>query len=122
MAPTINMGDMVVTGPPNGPINGEIRPRTVVTYKHDKGMVTHRVLSIDGNTLITKGDAVEDPDPWSVTLSDVRDIYLFKIPHAGYIPSLIYTKLGWFLVIILPATLLVALLVKDIVKEVLSGT
>lgn len=120
MKPAVNMGDMVITGPLGGPLNGEVKPGAIITYERGKGLVTHRVLSIDGETLITKGDAVEDPDSWQVTLSDVKGVYLFKIPYVGYVPNFVRTKLGWFLTIIFPASLLVASLVKDIVKEALS--
>jgi signal peptidase len=121
MKPAINMGDMVITGPLGGPLGGEVKPGSVVTYLHGTELITHRVLSVDGDTLATKGDAVEDPDPWPVSLSEVESIYLFKIPYVGYIADFISTKLGWFLVIILPATALVALLVRDIFKELGRG-
>ena len=122
MKPAVNMGDMVITGPLNGPLNGEVKPGMIVTYKHGKGLVTHRALSINGDILVTKGDAAEEPDPWPVTLSDVVGIYLFKIPYIGYVSNFVRAKLGWFLVIILPAILLVALLVRDIVKEAMSSS
>ncbi len=117
MKPTINMGDMVITGPINGPLGGEVRPGSIVTYQRGAELVTHRVLSIDGDTLVTKGDAVEDPDARPVNLSDVRGVYLFKIPYIGYVSDFARTKFGWFLLIIIPATALVALLIRDIFKE-----
>ncbi len=120
MKPAINMGDMVITGPINGPFNGEVKPEAIVTYERGKGLVTHRVVSVDGSALVTKGEALEETDPWPVTLSDVRGIYLLKLPYVGYALNFIRTKLGWFLTIILPATLLVALLAKEIVKEALG--
>ena len=120
MKPAINMGDLIITGPLNGPINGEIKPETIVTYEYSKELITHRVQSIDGTALVTKGDAVEDPDSWPVTLSDVRGVYLFRIPYVGYVTSFVQTKFGWFLSIIIPAALLVCWLAKDIVKEALS--
>ena len=120
MKPAINMGDMIITGPLNGPINGEVKPGTIIAYGYNKDLVTHRVESIDGTALVTKGDAVEDADPWPVTLSDVRGVYLFKIPYVGFVTHFIRTKLGWFLMIIIPAALLVGWLAKDIVKEALS--
>ena len=120
MRPAINMGDLIITGPVNGPINGEVEPGTIITYEHSKELVTHRVESIDGEALVTKGDAVEDPDPWSVEMSSVRGVYLFKIPYVGYVTSFVQTKLGWFLSIIIPAALLVGWLAKDIVKEAFS--
>ena len=113
MEPAINMGDMVVTGP----LGEGVEPGSVITYQRGEEIVTHRVLSVDGGTLVVKGDAVEDPDPWPVTLSDVRGVYLFKLPYLGYVADFIGTRFGWFLVIILPATALVALLIWDIFKE-----
>ena len=121
MKPAINMGDMVITGPLNGPRNGEIEPGTIVTYERGNEPVTHRVLSVDGETLVTKGDAVEDADPRPVSTSEVSGIYLLRIPYAGYLSNFMRTKVGWFAVIIIPAVLLVAFLIKDIVKEALSS-
>ena len=120
MRPAINVGDLIITGPVSSPINGEVKPGTIITYEHSKELITHRVDSIDGGTLVTKGDAVEDPDPWSVEMSSIRGVYLFKIPYVGYVTSFVQTKLGWFLSIIIPAALLVIWLAKDIVKEAFS--
>ncbi len=115
MAPTINMGDLIVTGP----VNGEVKEADIITYELDDELVTHRVHSI-GDTIITKGDAVEDPDPWTVKESSIQGMYLFKIPYIGYATKFIQTKVGWFITIIIPAMVLVAWLAKDIVKEAMS--
>ncbi len=121
MRPAINVGDLIITGPMNGAINGEVKPGTIVTYQYQRELITHRVLSTDDKTLVTKGDATEDPDPWLVTLSDVRGVYLFKIPFVGYLTNFVQSKRGWFLTIIVPATVLVGWLAKDIVKEAFSN-
>ena len=117
MNPAIKMGDMIVTGPLNGLFSGELQPGEVVTYIRNEELITHRVVSVDGNTLLTKGDAMEESDPWTVAMSDVSGAYLFKIPYGGYLANFIRTKLGWFLVVILPSMLLVGLISWDIVKE-----
>jgi len=83
MKPTINMGDMIVSAPVKSLFNDGLKAETIITYEHGKEMIAHRVVSINDDSLITKGDAVKDPDPWSVSLSDVKGIYLFKIPYAG---------------------------------------
>jgi len=59
MDPAIKMGDMLVSGPLNGPFSGELKPGAVVTYERGSNLVTHRVVSVDGDTLVTKGDAME---------------------------------------------------------------
>ncbi|MFC1899866.1 signal peptidase I [Chloroflexota bacterium] len=117
MVPAVNMGDLIITGPMDGPISGEVEPGTIITYERNNELVTHRVQSVDGTSLVTKGDAVEDPDPWTVQMSSIRGLYLFKIPYVGYVTSFVQTKVGWFVSIIIPAALLVGWLAKDIVKE-----
>ena len=117
MTPNINMGDMVITGPVNGLIGGEVKPGAIVTYQREKGLVTHRVLSVNGDTLVTKGDAVEDPDPWSVSMSDIRGVYLFRMPSIGYVSNFIKTKTGWLLLIVAPSAVLFGLLIRNILKE-----
>lgn len=120
MKPAINMGDLIITGPLNSPLAGAVEPGTVITYDYNGKLITHRVWSTDDMVINTKGDAVEDPDPWTITLSSIKGIYLFKIPYVGYFTSFVQTKTGWFLTIIIPAALLVLWLAKDIVKEAFS--
>lgn len=120
MKPAINMGDLIITGPLNSPLTSAVEPGTIITYDYNDKLITHRVWSTDDTVINTKGDAVEDPDPWSITLPDIRGIYLFKIPYVGYFTSFVQTKSGWFLTIIMPAALLVIWLAKDIVKEAFS--
>lgn len=120
MEPAIDMGDLIITGPVDGLLSRQLAPGTVITYEHNKETVTHRIDSIEGAAITTKGDAVEDPDPWTVEMSSVRGVYMFKIPYVGYLTSFVQTKKGWFLTILLPAAALVLWLAKDIVKEALK--
>jgi signal peptidase len=121
MTPAINMGDLIITGPADSASLEKINTGTVVTYEYGRELVTHRVYAVQEAGLVTKGDAVEDPDPWTVSPSAVRGIYLFKVPHVGFLTNFVQTKLGWFLVIIIPSAVLVSLLVKDIIKEAFSN-
>ena len=84
MEPTINIGDMVVFGPAEGLLSGEIAAGTIVTYQKGNSPVTHRVIAVEGDSLITKGDASEDPDSQPVPISEVSGVYLFRIPYVGY--------------------------------------
>ena len=120
MTPAVKMGDLIITGPVGGLISGEVAPGAIITYKYRNELITHRVESIEGEAIVTKGDAVENADPWLVEMSAVRGVYMFKIPYVGYVTSFVQSKLGWFFSIIIPAALLVAWLVKDILKEAFS--
>jgi len=123
MVPAVNVGDLVITGPVGGPLTPSIEPWKIITYERTKDtLVTHRVISItDDGRLITKGDSNEDVDQTPVSLSQVKGIYFMKVPYLGYMTSFIRTKLGWYLSIIIPAMLLVAFIIKDIVKEALTN-
>lgn len=117
MEPYINMGDLIISGP----VNGSVTEGDVITFDLRGDLVTHRVYSLDNGIIQTKGDAVEDIDPWTVKSADVQGTYLFKIPFVGYFTRFIQTKLGWFISIIIPAMILVIWLAKDIVKEALKS-
>lgn len=117
MEPAINMGDMVVTGPVNGLLNGKLAPRKIITFQMGQKLVTHRLIEIKGETLITKGDALKHPDPDPVDISYVKGVVMFRIPYIGYVDSFVHSKKGWFITIIIPAFVLVLFIVKDIVKE-----
>ncbi len=117
MKPTLNLGDMIITGPIGSPFNREIVPGTIITFKGDKGPVTHRALSISENSIITKGDANEDPDVNPVPVSSVIGAYIFKVPYVGYLITFTRTRMGWFLAILIPTAILLGFVVKDILKE-----
>ena len=116
MKPAINRGDMVITGPVNGIFSSDIGKGSIITYERNKTMVTHRVIAVHGNTFETKGDASDDPDLFPVSMSEIKGVYLFKIPYAGYIRDFLNSDPG-LCALILPITLLIALILKDMVKE-----
>src|ERR1017187_8139792 len=62
MTPAIDVGDMIVTRPVT---TADLQPGTIVMYQHDTELITHRILSINGDTVTTKGDANQHPDPWT---------------------------------------------------------
>jgi signal peptidase I len=116
MTPTFRMGDVIITRP----LAGNIEPGMIIMYQHGDETISHRVLSVNGDTLVMKGDTLINPDPWQVTVSSVRGVYLFKIPYIGYAVSFIRTKLGWFLSIIIPAVVIVGGFIMSIFKEAVS--
>jgi signal peptidase len=122
MTPTINIGDVVFVGPPDGIFSGGIGPGTIITYGYGNELITHRVVAQEGASFITKGDATEEPDSAPVNLSQVVGTYIFKIPKLGYMVNFMHTKIGWYVVVIVPAIIFLGLIFKEIVKEVLHKT
>ena len=120
MHPTFSNGDLVLIGSPDHLLVNEIAPGEIITYRRNEALITHRVVSVQGDTLVTKGDAMEDADPWPVSLhDDVKGCYIVCIPYLGHLNMFIKTRTGWFLAIILPTVFLLALIIKEIVKEAL---
>jgi len=90
MDPIFNAGDLVCVSQSVDSVSvGDI-----VAFRPPRGgkPIIHRIISIEGDTLITKGDACESQDVWfggSVTKSDVFGKYLkVKIPKLGYVKEL----------------------------------
>lgn len=51
MSPTIEIGDIVVVK-----IGEETKEKDIITYKKDNAFITHRIIQIDGESIIAKGD------------------------------------------------------------------
>jgi hypothetical protein len=62
MVPAIKLGDMIFTGPASGPFGGGIAAGSIVTFVKGNELVTHRIVSLENGSIITKGDANEGPD------------------------------------------------------------
>ncbi len=121
MKPVFCAGDMVFVVAPGSPLSASIAPGTVVTYRLGNERITHRVLSVGADTVITKGDANEEPDARPVQLSQIEGVYRLRIPFVGRLSAFMQTKIGWFLLVILPAAALLVLIVKEIIKEALRS-
>jgi signal peptidase len=119
MQPTLKSGDMVIIGSPGSPFTRDIAPGEIITFERNESLITHRIASIEGDTIFTKGDGQEEIDPWPVSrFFDVKGSYIFHIPYLGLVSNFIKTKTGWLVCVILPALCLLGFIIKDIVKEV----
>ncbi|MFC1974604.1 hypothetical protein ACFLVA_01155, partial [Chloroflexota bacterium] len=70
-------GGMIITGPLNDPLNGEIRPGTIVTYKHGKELVTHRVCIANSGAALTR---------WQWTAITAQSIAQRQLGYQGQLP------------------------------------
>ena len=51
MSPTMEIGDIVIVK-----IGEDTKEKDIITYKKDNEFITHRIIKIDGNSVIAKGD------------------------------------------------------------------
>ena len=67
----------------------------VVTFTEDGQTVTHRLISINAQGMITtKGDANATADPWHVPKSQIIGGVVTTMPEVGYWPEYLKSPLG----------------------------
>ena len=69
----------------------EIKPGDAITFRLSSGSyVSHRVVSVNGDSFVTKGDANNTPDAQPVSYSNVvgKDLK-FSIPFVGYFVKIV---------------------------------
>jgi signal peptidase len=80
--------------------------------------VTHRIVEIRGDgsksEFLTKGDANNAPDDYWVPAANIRGTVRGHIPYIGYIVPHVRTPVGYFLLVVLPAAIIIYGEVKSI--------
>lgn len=114
MEPAVPVGSVAVIKPvdPNTLQKGDI----ICFRLSGSQSITHRIINITNEGFITKGDANEDPDTWTVRKENVIGKLIFFIPYIGYIGYFVKTPIGFLTIIIIPATLLIILEIRNIIK------
>lgn len=77
MSGTIEIGDMVIVK-----ITDEIQQNDIIVYKQEDNFITHRVIEINENTIITKGDANTSNDS-PIEKSQIFGKVVKVIPNVG---------------------------------------
>jgi hypothetical protein len=77
----------------------QLRVGDVITFPQpgDPGgaKVTRRIISIEGSRVVTRGDAMDDADPWVLDADALESsLAVFAVPLAGY-PQLVVPWLTW---------------------------
>jgi len=97
----------------------------IITFKLSpsaKTPTTHRIVEMEvaeGTPIyITKGDANDSPDVNKVYQKHIIGKVIVKIPLLGYAMDFVKKPIGFALVIIIPATLVVLDEIRKIIKEV----
>lgn len=102
----------------------DLRVGDVITYlpPPDSGidhLVTHRIIAIHGKTFRTKGDAVEQPDPWKFKLNAADQARVkFSVPHVGWVFIALADRTTRMAVIGVPATLIALLSLVQLVTAI----
>jgi signal peptidase len=117
MEPAIPVGSIVVIKPANP---DTLKVGDIICFKTEAESpitVTHRIIGITSQGFITKGDANEDPDQWIIKKENIIGKVIAVIPLLGYIGYFVRTPIGFILLIIIPATIIIIMEIKNIIKE-----
>jgi signal peptidase I len=87
MEPTLTGGDIIITTPVDDV--DELSKGDIIAFKDpSRGVtVTHRVVSVGGNSVQTKGDAYDRSDPWLVPEENVKGEMTYKVPTGALFPN-----------------------------------
>lgn len=120
MSPYLEPGDVIISKKYGG---GELvagNDGDVVTYYGNVNgnveMITHRVIEIDGEKIVTKGDfnnTVDSP----ITKNDIEAVMVYKTVVIDKIYMIISSTWGFWLLIFTPIALLIVSEIVSLVKE-----
>lgn len=120
MEPAIKMGSIVAVKPSDDYKIGDVI--TFGPYTKTKAPTTHRIYDIkvvDSQPVyITKGDANNAPDQREVQKKDVVGKVLFSASYIGYAVDFAKKPMGFALIIIVPAAIIIFDEIKKIIQEV----
>jgi len=120
MAPAIKMGSVVIVKPAEEYKIGDVI--TFGPYSKAKAPTTHRIYDmkvVNGQPVyITKGDANNAPDTREITKGDILGKVLFSVPFFGFVVDFAKKPLGFALIIIVPAVVIISDEIKNIFTEI----
>jgi signal peptidase I len=119
MEPKIHTGSVVAVKPAK-----EYKVGDVITFGENtktKTPTTHRIFEIkDDNgtkTYTTKGDANNAPDQKPVAQGEILGKVLFSVPYVGYAVNAAQKPVGFLLIVIIPAVIIIYEEIQNIRKE-----
>jgi len=104
MEPTINTGSLILIRPDRQYKKGDI-----VSFKDDnQKSITHRIFKVDNGQFATKGDANDAVDNELINPNQIEGKVIFWLSYFGTIMNFLKNKTVTSLLIVVPATLIVA--------------
>ena len=94
MEPEFSKGDLIIVKETTN-----YKFNDIVVYQDGNGLVVHRIINIDGETITTKGDANNVADE-PTDISTVKGKVLFWLPYAGSVVKWLKSPLGIICIVI----------------------
>lgn len=121
MSPYLEIGDVIIAKEYDGGELSAGKDGDVVTYygevKGEAALITHRVVAVDGDTVITRGDD-NNTDDAPITKDEIVSVMTYKTVVIDKIYGVISTTWGFWLFIFTPIALLIIAEILSLVKEI----
>lgn len=115
MEPAISVGSVVAIKPVDP---DALRVADVICFRFgDSMLVTHRIVNVTAEGFVTKGDANEESDIGVVRKENVVGTVVFVIPWVGYLGSFVRMPVGFVVLLVVPACLIIVFEVRSIMSE-----
>ena len=111
MQPEIQVGDLLIIHQ-----QAEYAVNDVITYRSGASFVTHRLVSLQGNQLVTQGDANNVADP-AIALSQVEGKVVLRLSALGKLIYFLKTKQGIYLTALLAILLFAVPYAADAIRQ-----
>lgn len=121
MYPALKKGDLILVKRQNN-----YKKKDIITFSNPIGTkksdtVTHRIIDITKEKghikYKTKGDANNKADGWKIGENSIVGVTIYSLPLLGYIISISKTPIGFILLILIPAFILLYSEILNIKKE-----
>ena len=93
MEPRLSKGDLILVK-----VTGDYTLRDVVVYQDGNDLVVHRIVAVEGEQVITQGDANHTPDD-PIPVTCIKGEVVASVPWLGALAQWIKTPLGTVLVL-----------------------
>lgn len=118
MEPAISVGSIVIVRSAEEYLVGDI-----ITFQFPNEMpITHRIYDLEEREdqlwFVTKGDANEEVDQRMVYERNIIGRVIFDIPYIGFVINFFQQPLGFILLIVVPATIIISDEIRNIMREI----
>ncbi|KXA97992.1 hypothetical protein AKJ40_04985 [candidate division MSBL1 archaeon SCGC-AAA259M10] len=114
MEPVIKSGDGIIVVPVK---KEEISIGDTIAFKSGGVIIAHKVVGFEDGKIITHGVNLPKDDVEKIDPSQVIGKRVLTIPKAGIIIRYVGTRIGFILLILIPASLIIVNEVRKIKKE-----
>ena len=129
MVPTINVYDVIINKTVKKPT--DVKVSDIITFEStgvlSHGLtVTHRVQDIyydesaSDYEYVTKGDNNPIKDDTPASYSNLIGKVVLKIPGLGNVQRFVWSKIGWLVVVIIPALVIIIQDIMKLIKKEIS--